>query len=278
MVSPVKLAPPQTKRGTTCRSPTTLSSGIQPGPEPAVSADGASTISATPVTSGSHVAASESGFDSEFAPAHTNVVGTKDVLDGLPDRAAATTVREQVLDVIEAEGPVETARLARIVARRFGLSAVRAARVDDITRLIPRNQVKKSRLGAFAWPEGLDASTWTGFRYVDPEGSRSLDEVAPEEIANAMKAVAGEYLGSTQEEVLRRTAELFGIVRLGANVRMRLEAVYKRLPAEPVSTTHHPRDRRCSSGRPNPRLRKRTSKRPRRSPQPAPRQWRRQRR
>ena len=204
----------------------------EPEAEPELSTDGASTISGTPVTPGSRAATNDVDSVTEFAPAHTFVVGTKDVLDALPDRAAAAMVREQVLDVIETEGPVETARLARVVARRFGLSTVRAARVDDITELIPRSQVKKSRLGAFAWPAGLDPSTWTGFRYVDPEGSRSLDEVAPEEIANAMKAVANEYQG-TQEDVLRRTAELFGIVRLGANVRTRLEAVYKRLPAEP---------------------------------------------
>ena len=211
-----------------------VNSETEPELEPEVSADEGSTRSGTSVASGSHAASTEVDPVTEFAPAHTNVVGTKDVLDALPDRTAAATVREQVLDVIETEGPVETARLARIVARRFGLSAVRAARVDDITRLIPRSQVKKSRLGSFAWPAGLDPSTWTAFRYVDPDGSRSLDEIAPEEIANAMKAVAKEYRGSTEEDVLRRTAELFGVVRLGANVRTRLEAVYRRLPAEPL--------------------------------------------
>lgn len=187
----------------------------------------------TPVDpGGSHAAESHADEITEFVPAHTNVVGSKDVLDALPDRKATATVREQVIDVIEAEGPIGSARLARIVARRFGLNAVRAARAEDITKLIPRGQLHKSRLGSFAWPASLDPATWTGFRFVDPDGSRSLDEVAPEEIANAMHAVLAEYPESSVEDVLRRTAELFGIVRLGANVRSRLEAVYKKLPSE----------------------------------------------
>jgi hypothetical protein len=182
---------------------------------------------------GSHSAADDPGTISYFVPAHTNVVGARVVLDALPDRAAAATVREQLLDVIETEGPIELARLTRIVARRFGLNAVRAARADDIARLVPRGQLKKGRLGSFAWPANLDAAGWTGFRHADAVASRSLDEVAPEEIANAMLAVQAEYPGATREDILRRTAELFGIVRLGANVRSRLDAVYKKLPSEP---------------------------------------------
>ncbi len=134
--------------------------------------------------------------------------------------------------MIETEGPIELARLTRIVARRFGLNAVRAARADDIARLVPRGQLKKGRLGSFAWPANLDPAEWTGFRYVDADATRSLDEVAPEEIANAMLAVQAEYPGASGEDILRRTAELFGILRLGANVRSRLDAVYKKLPSE----------------------------------------------
>ncbi len=191
---------------------------------------------AVPAAAGSQAADVGSDANTEFVPAHTNVVGSKDVLDALPDRTAAATVREQVVDVIEAEGPVETARLARIVARRFGLNAVRAARAKDITKLIPRGQIKKGQQGSFAWPAGLDPATWTGFRFVDPDCSRSLDEVAPEEIVNAMQGVFSDSPGSSDEDVLRRTAEIFGIVRLGAHVRSRLEAIYATAATQRAAT------------------------------------------
>ncbi|MFB8146646.1 DUF4011 domain-containing protein [Microbacterium sp. NPDC056003] len=177
--------------------------------------------------SGESVRASRDGV---FVPAHANVVGSRDVLDELPRRSSAAAVREQILDVIDSEGPVELARLTRIVARRFGLNAVRAARAEEIARLVPRDRLKKSRLGAFAWPEGLDPQTWEGYRSSDKDGSRSLDEVAPEEIRNAMIAVRQLAPTLDEEGVLRRTAEVFGIVRLGALVKARLSAVYRSLP------------------------------------------------
>ena len=207
-----------------------IASDAQPA-EPDVSVVDATERDQRP-SGGSHSAADGAGLISEFVPAHTNVVGARALLDALPDRAAAATVREQLLDVIETEGPIELARLTRIVARRFGLNTVRAARADDIARLVPRGQLKKGRLGSFAWPANLDPAEWTGFRHVDADAARSLDEVAPEEIANAMLAVQAEYPGASDEDTLRRTAELFGILRLGANVRSRLDAVYKKLPSE----------------------------------------------
>lgn len=164
---------------------------------------------------------------SVFRPAHSNVVGARTVLDALSDRAAAAIVREQLIDIVETEGPVELGRLARLVARRFGLNAVRASRADDIARLVPRGQVRKSKLGSFAWPAHLSPETWRGYRTVDPDSSRTLDEVAPEEIANAMRAVRAELTNADDDLVIRSAAEAFGIVRLGANVRRRLEAVLK---------------------------------------------------
>lgn len=179
----------------------------------------------------------------QFVPAHTNVVGSKDILDALPHRQAAATVREQVKDVIETEGPIEVGRLARVIARRFGLIAVHPARTQDIIKLIPRGYLRKGPLGTFAWPTGLDPSIWAGFRLVDPEGTRSLDEVAPEEIANVMHSFQTEYPNSSDEEILRRTAEFFCIVRISANVRSRLVAVQANAATKSSSLTSRPTQR-----------------------------------
>jgi hypothetical protein len=76
----------------------------------------------------------------------------------------------------------------------------------------------------------MEPETWKGFRIAGTAGSRTLEEVAPQEIANAMQAVLEEYPDLEYvDEVLRPTAELFGIVRLGANVRARLEEIYESL-------------------------------------------------
>ncbi|GAA2535843.1 DUF3320 domain-containing protein [Microbacterium mitrae] len=165
-----------------------------------------------------------------FEPANTEVVGPREVLDSLSRRASVAKVREQIVDVIEFEGPIELGRLIRIVAKRFGLNAVRAARAEHITKIVPRGHVKKSDLGTFAWPESIDPATWTAYRTADADGSRSLEEIAPEEIRNAMLAVRSANPGFDDDALIRGTAEIFGISRLGAHVRTRLLAVHSRLP------------------------------------------------
>lgn len=162
---------------------------------------------------------------SVFVPAHTDIVGPRETLDHLSERRPAAAVRAQLVDIIEAEGPVEVARLIRMAARRFGLNQVRTARVEEIRRLVPRGVVRRGPLGSFAWPENLDPEGWRGFRSVDDPPTRSLEEVAPEEIANAMRSVLADAPAVDVETLIRRTAEIFGISRLGANVRARLEAV-----------------------------------------------------
>ena len=163
-----------------------------------------------------------------FAPAHTDVVGEREVLDTLSDRRSAAVVREQLVDVAEAEGPVELSRLIRLVARRFDLGVVRANREQEIAALIPRTQLHRDRkFGTFVWPAGVDPDTWTGYRTLGP---RSIDEVATQEIANAMRSILSTSPGLGGETLIRRSAELMGISRIGANVRARLEGVYANLP------------------------------------------------
>ena len=106
-------------------------------------------------------------------------------------------MREQILEVIGSEGPVEVARLVRIIGRRFGLAVVRSARAEEIRRLIPADRLRKSALGEFAWPADLDMARWSGFRPADADHTRSLDEVAPEEIANAVA-----FLGSDESSFI----------------------------------------------------------------------------
>lgn len=165
---------------------------------------------------------------SDFVPAPIEVVAGVDVLDALPGKAAAARVREQIVEIIESEGPVELSRLLRLTGRRFGLSAVRSSRAEQMSRHVPRDLIRRERLGTFVWPRTLNPDTWAGFR-TDHAGTRTLEEVAPQEIANAMRAYLAEYPEAGEEDVMRRVGLVFGVTRMGAKVRARLEAVYASL-------------------------------------------------
>ena len=82
-----------------------------------------------------------------------------------------------------------------------------------------------SKIGRFVWPEGVDPTTWRGFRRNDGEMARKLTEMAPEEVLNAMRTYlqAGTAVG--RSELLDVVSKLFGHERMTAPVRERLEAV-----------------------------------------------------
>src|SRR5699024_9089960 len=72
-------------------------------------------------------------------------------------RRSRSTVRSEILDVIQVEGPILADRLARIVAARFDLSRVRRSRRDQLLALAPGDSLTPARNGdAVYWPEGVD--------------------------------------------------------------------------------------------------------------------------
>jgi hypothetical protein len=109
------------------------------------------------------------------------------------------------------------------VGRRFGFDRVAAARQSFILEAVPADRVRSSSLGDFVWPTSLDPIEWRGYR-TTPEGiDRPLTDVAPEEIVNAMAAVAGEYSIASDEELFRATLSLFGQRRLTSQTTARLQ-------------------------------------------------------
>ncbi|WP_249523192.1 AAA domain-containing protein, partial [Modestobacter marinus] len=143
-----------------------------------------------------------------FLPWTPEPAGERSLLDQLGNRRVAERVGRVLQGGAEAEGPIHLDRLARLTAGAFGLGRVAQARKDALAALVPASL----RVGAFVWPAGLDRSSWTGFRR-DPEGTRPMEQVAPEEIGNAMIALCRASAGMTKEELFAQTLETFGYRR-----------------------------------------------------------------
>lgn len=158
-----------------------------------------------------------------FVPWTPRSEGRVTVLDALPAPAASKRVREALVAVVEAEGPVSKARLARLVAESFGLSRVSVARAAAILRLLP---VEHEREGddEFAWPAGADPKGWRRVRVSDNGGSRPLDHIPLEEIANAMAVVAQLGGGMREEDITREALGLLGGKRMTPQASERLAA------------------------------------------------------
>lgn len=161
-----------------------------------------------------------------FVGAHSEPVGTVAVLDGIGvNRSNEESVRRELDEVISLEGPIEAKRLARIVARRFDLRRVAASRSQKILALAPAEQVVRTPFGDFVWPSGLNPAEYRKFRVAADGDPRAIEEVAPEEVINAMAYLAAAGGGIGVEELLRETLALLGGRRVTAQIRARLESI-----------------------------------------------------
>ncbi|WP_299959137.1 DUF4011 domain-containing protein [uncultured Modestobacter sp.] len=143
-----------------------------------------------------------------FTPWTPKAAGERSLLDQLGNRRVAERVGRVLQAGADAEGPIHLDRLARLAASAFGLGRVAQARKDALTALVPASV----RDGDFVWPAELDRSSWTGFRR-DPAATRPMEQVAPEEIGNAMVALCRASAGMTKDELFAQTLEVFGYRR-----------------------------------------------------------------
>jgi len=161
-----------------------------------------------------------------YRPAEDRIVGTKEDLD---DMAREPDVRHDVTaevdDVIDAEGPVEIKRLARLVCRRFGLQRVSAGRSAAIVALVSHERLEETPFGMFAWPLDASRGNYDAFRVPLEDYGRVLDEVCAQELIGAMRYLAKTGAGIGRDELVRETAAIFGTRRLTPKPRAYLELV-----------------------------------------------------
>jgi hypothetical protein len=152
----------------------------------------------------------------------SDVVGRRSALDALPSGRALGEVQTVIRDVVDTEGPVSPTRLAKLVARAYGLNRVLDDRVVQINRVIPADLRRDPEEG-FLWPEARDPLRWKGFRRTSgPTKERPLDDVALQEIGNAMVSIAEHAMGITRDELAKEAVRVFGGTRVTPSARERL--------------------------------------------------------
>jgi hypothetical protein len=161
-----------------------------------------------------------------FVPAHEHVAGTREVLDEMDSNPRHwQRFGAQLTDVIVQEAPIAATRLARIVGRRFGLQRVAASRSDAIIRRVRADLIERTPFGVFVWAPGQDREGYGDFRIARGAAARSIEEIAPRELLNAMHYLAKTGLGISREELVRETAGLFGFTRMASKITAHLDAV-----------------------------------------------------
>ncbi|PUB19872.1 AAA domain-containing protein [Promicromonospora sp. AC04] len=160
-----------------------------------------------------------------FQPADATPRLSRDILDATGAQAREL-IRQQIRDVVGAEGPVVVDRLLKTVASRFGLAKLHSTRKEHLRQAIPRGMVVVAANGDLvAWPENTRPKEVTGYRVPEPGGQRELAEIPYQELRNALVHVVRSAHGITEEDALRETAREFGVSRVAVKVRERLLGV-----------------------------------------------------
>ncbi|MBQ0978092.1 DUF4011 domain-containing protein [Micromonospora sp. M61] len=184
--------------------------------------------SAAPVTALAATTTATSAADtitvSPFVPYVPTSLGDQADLDLLAtDRRVRDLMRNALREIIEAEGPIEQHRLARLALARFGFLRTREDRRTAVLSLVDsRRLYTHPTVSRYAWPEGADPQTYRAYRVTQASNDRAFEEVPPEEVANAFVHVLQGMPSMDEERLLRA-----GLERLG--YRRRTEKIDKLL-------------------------------------------------
>ncbi|OBB45414.1 hypothetical protein A5752_01985 [Mycobacterium sp. 852002-51961_SCH5331710] len=157
-----------------------------------------------------------------YVAAPTDRVGSRDELDHPQWESVRKRIQDAVRESVAIEGPIALNRLIRNVVHRFGFDRAAAKRQQVVRQFVPEDLIYEDEMGSFVWPTDLDRTEWTGFRTTPSGFFRPLDEVAGEEIINALCYAArkGVY---DQEQLMRDTLAYFDQTRLTKQSADRLE-------------------------------------------------------
>ncbi|MGO8673698.1 MAG: DUF3320 domain-containing protein, partial [Capsulimonadaceae bacterium] len=135
-------------------------------------------------------------------------------------------VLAQVREVVAVEGPISANLLARRVIGAWGMRRV-ASRIEArIRELCAGSGLRMTHHGDLEvyWPPSLDPESYTWYRTPgpDPEGRREIEDLPPEEIANAAREILASLISLPVDDLILPVARIFGFARTGADAADRI--------------------------------------------------------
>ena len=143
----------------------------------------------------------------------------------LPQTFAA--IKRFVTAVVGREAPISRRLLIRRVIGAWGISRSGAKAEEVIDRAISANGFGStvSTGMTFYWNSTQLPEDYSIYRTPEPGcDKRAMDDICPEEIANAVRSVADMQLSLSRTDLIRETAKLFGFTRVGGVIENAVSA------------------------------------------------------
>lgn len=134
-------------------------------------------------------------------------------------------IRQQIREILQKEAPIYDSLLRRRVARAWGFSRNGGNIQRILDQCIPSHQ-KATKYGeeCVYWADEQIPEEYLIYRVVqDEKNKRAIDEIPPEELANAMFEVLIDFNSCSKEILYRETVKLFGLSAVTNKARKYLD-------------------------------------------------------
>lgn len=142
----------------------------------------------------------------------------------LPLNKAA--IKKAAEEIISVEAPISRKQLMKKVLNEWSItrsgSKVESIFIDAISGISANKTTDSDR--AFYWRNDQDPDKYEGYRVDNAEsGKRSMDDIASQEIINAVTEVLREQISLSKTDLIRETAKKFGYSRMGGVIESSVE-------------------------------------------------------
>lgn len=128
-------------------------------------------------------------------------------------------------EIIQTEAPIYERLLKKRIVKAWGFTRMGDNIQSVLNTCLPK-QMEITQLGEerVFWSTQQTASIYADYRIpADEAGKRGIDEIPPEELANAMYEVLVDFNTCEQDTLFRETVRLFGLSAVTAKARKYLE-------------------------------------------------------
>ncbi len=144
-----------------------------------------------------------------------------------------TTIKRQNQEILDREAPVYERVLRRRVLAAWGFTRAGGNIQEILTACIPAGVAVTEFDGErILWSASCNPGDFRGYRVPgdDESAKRTIDEIPPEELANAMAALLTDFGACGQDSLFRETIRMFGLSSVTQKARRYLEAALALVP------------------------------------------------
>ncbi len=141
------------------------------------------------------------------------------------------TLREQFCQIIQTEAPIYEKVLRKRLASAWGFNRT-GNEILRILKLALPGHLQRTKVGEdyVFWAETQNPAHYQDYRIPGPDGyKRAIDEIPPEELANAMREVHLDFHSCTQDVLYRETLKRLGFASVTEKARKYLDIAFAAL-------------------------------------------------